>query len=170
VQGGGFSSGTLDLTVGESSANQLGGAGGTWTHANLALAAMAPGESVARLLTVGNGGSVALTYNATVVSSNNDLFNVSTPGLQLTVVEGASVGNTGAQATNTRAGTCTGGSSTALTNATVSTTATGLHGSVVSLAAGATRTYCVLAKLAATAPNAMQGKTTSLTFSFTAQQ
>ena len=68
---------------------------------------------MAELLTVGNGGSVALTYNATVVSSNNDLFNVTTPGLQLTVVEGATVGNTGTQAANNRVGTCTGGTATA---------------------------------------------------------
>ena len=69
VQGGGFSSGTLDLKVGESAADQLTGQGGSWTHTNLTLAAMAPGESVAKALTVGNGGSVALTYDATVVTT-----------------------------------------------------------------------------------------------------
>ena len=100
VQGGNISSGTLDLTVGDSSANQLSGPGGTWTYSTLTLAAMAPGESTAWPLTVGNGGSVALTYNATVVTSNNDLQN----GLQLTVVEGATVGNTGTQAANNRVG------------------------------------------------------------------
>lgn len=170
AQGGNFSSGTLDLTVGESSADQLSGPGGSWTHTNLALTAMAPGESVARSLTVGNGGSVLLTYNATVVTSNNDLFNATTPGLQLTVVEGATVGNTGTQASNNRIGTCTDGSATSLTNTDVSTSASGLHGSAVSLAAGASRTYCVLAKLATTSPNSMQGKTVTLTFSFNAQQ
>jgi predicted ribosomally synthesized peptide with SipW-like signal peptide len=170
VQGGGFSSGTLDLKVGESAADQLTGQGGSWTHTNLTLAAMAPGESVAKALTVGNGGSVALTYNATVVTTNNDLFNATTPGLQVTVVEGATVGNTGTQAANSRTGTCTGGTATSLTSTNVSTTASGLHGSVLSLASGATRSYCVLAKLATTAPNSMQGKTTSLTFSFNAQQ
>jgi len=170
VQSDGFSSGTLDLTVGEAAADQLAGQGGTWTHTNLALSAMAPGESVARLLTVGNGGSAQLSYNGTVVSSNNDLYNVGTPGLQLTVVEGAAVGNTGSQASSNRTGTCTGGSSTSLTNANVSTTASNLHASTVSLAASATRAYCVLAKLTSTAPNSMQGKTTTLTFSFSAQQ
>jgi predicted ribosomally synthesized peptide with SipW-like signal peptide len=170
VSGGGFSSGTLDLKVGETSADQLGGPGGSWAHTTLTLAAMAPGESVARSLTIGNGGSVALTYNATVVSSNNALFNASTPGLQLTVVEGATAGNTGVQASNNRVGTCGTGTATALTNANVSTTASGLHASPVSLAAGASRSYCVLARLATTAPNDMQGKTTALTFSFSAQQ
>ncbi len=166
VQGGNLSSGTLDLTVGESSAIQLSGQGGTWTHTNLALAAMAPGESVARDLTVGNGGSVALTYNGTVVTSNNDLQN----GLQLTVVEGATVGNTGTQAANNRAGSCTGGTATSLTNTNVSTAASNLHAAVVALASAATRTYCVRAALVGSAPNAMQGKTTVLTFSFSAQQ
>ncbi|HET9423661.1 MAG TPA: SipW-dependent-type signal peptide-containing protein [Nocardioides sp.] len=170
VQGGGFSSGTLDLKVGESAADQLPGQGGSWTHSTMTLGAMAPGESVARALTVGNGGSVALTYNATVVTSNNDLFNTGTPGLQVTVVEGATASNGGAQASNSRAGTCTGGTATSLTTTNVSTTASGLHGSAAALASGATRTYCVLAKLATTAPNSMQGKTTSLTFSFNAQQ
>jgi hypothetical protein len=131
---------------------------------------MAPGESVARLLTVGNGGSAQLSYNGTVVSSNNDLYNVGTPGLQLTVVEGAAVGNSGSQASSNRAGICTGGSSTSLTNANVSTTASNLHASTVSLATGATRSYCVLARLASTSPNTMQTKTTTLTFSFSAQQ
>ncbi len=166
VQGGGFTSGTLDLTVGESSANQLSGQGGTWTHTNLTLSAMAPGESVAKLLTVGNGGSVALTYNATVVTTNNDLQN----GLQLTVIDGATVGNTGTQAANNRAGTCTGGTGTSLTNTNVSTTASSLHSSAVALATGVTRTYCVRVALASSAPNSMQGKTTNLTFSFNAQQ
>lgn len=170
VDGGSISSGTLDLTVGASSANQLSGAGGTWTYSTLAVAAMAPGESMAFPLTVGNGGSTALTYTATVVSSNNDLFNVTTPGLQLTAVEGATVGNSGTQASNNRVGTCTGGSATALTSTNVSTTANGLHASSVSLAPAATRSYCLLVKLATTAPNGMQGKTTVLTFSFSAQQ
>ncbi len=166
VQGGNISSGTLDLTVGESSANQLSGPGGTWTYSTLTLAAMAPGESTAWPLTVGNGGSVALTYNATVVTSNNDLQN----GLQLTVAEGATVGNTGTQAANNRVGSCTGGTSTALTNTNVSTAASGLHAATVSLASAATRSYCVRALLLSSAPNAMQGKTTVLTFSFSAQQ
>lgn len=166
VDGGNLASGTLDLTVGESSANQLGGAGGTWTHSTLALAAMAPGESVARTLTVGNGGSVALTYNATVATSNNDLHN----GLQLTVVEGATAANTGTQAANNRSGTCTGGTATALTNTNLSTTASGLHPAAVPLASAATRSYCVRAALVTTAPNSMQGKTTALTFAFSAQQ
>ena len=170
VQGGEFSSGTLDLKVGEASADQLTGLGGSWAHTSLAVTAMAPGESLARSLTVGNGGSVALTYDGTVVTSNNDLFNATTPGLQLTVVDGATVGNTGTQAGNNRVGTCTGGSATSLTDANVSTAASALHASSVSLATGASKTYCVLVKLAATSPNSMQGKTTPLTFTFNAQQ
>ncbi len=166
VAGGDIASGTLDLTVGESSANQLSGPGGTWTHTTLALAAMAPGESLARALSVGNGGSVALAYNAAVVTSNNDLLN----GLQLTVVEGATVGNTGTQAANNRSGTCTGGTATALTSANVSTTASSLHAAPASLASAGVRTYCVRVLLVGTAPNAMQGKTTALTFSFNASQ
>ena len=170
VQGGSLSTGTLDLTVGESAPNQLTGQGGTWTHSTLTLGAMAPGESVARALTVGNGGSVALTYAATVTTSTNELYNVSAPGLQLTVLDGGTPTNTGAQATNNRTGTCTGGSATALSNTNVSTTASPLHGSTASLASGASRTYCVLARLATSAPNAMQGKSPFLTFTFSAQQ
>ena len=166
VQGGSFTSGTLDLTVGATSANQAIGLGVNWTYTALAFPAMAPGESMAWPLIVGNGGSVALTYDGTVVTSNNDLQN----GLQLTVVEGAAVGNAGTQTTNNRAGTCTGGTATALTNTNVSTAAANLHASAVSLASAATRSYCVRAALLTSAPNAMQGKTTVLTFSFSAQQ
>src|SRR5688500_795356 len=82
-----FSRGTLDLQVGVRAAAQLALHGGSWAHANRALPLMAPGESVAKALTVGNGGTVALTYNATVVSSNNGLFNLATPGLHVTVIE-----------------------------------------------------------------------------------
>lgn len=166
VTGGGFTSGTLDLRVGENAANQLAGPGGSWQHATLKLDAMAPGESVARALTVGNGGSVKLTYNATVTTSNNDLLNA----LQLTVVDGASVANTGSAATNNRVGTCTGGTATQLSASNVSMSPLPLLSAPATLTAGTSRTYCVLAQLAGTAPNEMQGKSATLTLAFSAAQ
>jgi len=172
VATGPFTTGTLDLTVGEGSANQLSGQGGTWTHTNLTLSAMSPGESVARQLVVSNGGTVPLRFNGTLVASNNDLYNTSTPGLQVTVVEGGSgPSNSGTQAAANRSGTC-GGTTTAtsLTNHNVSTTAANVHSALQQLNPSATKTYCVRVALASTSPNSMQGKSTVLTFAFNAQQ
>ena len=169
VDTGSFTTGNLDVMVGEDSAGQLGGQGGSWEHPTLSLSGMAPGESVARLLTVGNGGSIPLSLTGTVATSNGALSG--DDGLQVTVVQGATgVSNTGSIADNNRTGSCTGGSATSVTNTAVGTTAVSLHDSAVALAPDATKTYCVVAKLSAAAPNSMQGKSTSLTFSFGAEQ
>ena len=107
VESGSFTTGTLDLTVGETTAGQLDGPGGSWTHSALTLSDMAPGESVARLLTVGNDGSIPLTFTGTVATSTAALSG--TNGLEVTVVQRATgVANSGSAASADRAGTCTG--------------------------------------------------------------
>lgn len=169
VNSGAITSGTLDLTVGEAAANQLTGQGGTWTHSSLAIAGMAPGESIAKLLTVGNGGSIPLTYNGTVATSNNALFNATTPGLQVTIYKGSSTAtNANATAPN-RSGTCDG-TVTSVNGTNVSTTPIAINAANITLAASASTTYCVVAKLAAGSPNAMQGQSTTLQFVFNASQ
>jgi hypothetical protein len=57
-----------------------------------------------------------------------------------------------------------------MTDTNVSTTPSNLLTSAGALAASATRSYCVLVKLATSAPIGMMGKTTALTFTFSAQQ
>ncbi|WP_376707694.1 SipW-dependent-type signal peptide-containing protein [Nocardioides alcanivorans] len=53
VTSGSFATGTLDLRVGEASADQLGGQGGSWQHASLTLSDLAPGRASPRCSRLG---------------------------------------------------------------------------------------------------------------------
>lgn len=180
VASGNFQTGTLDLKVGEAAADQLAGqTTQPWTHASLAMGNMTPGESVARLINIQNAGSVALKYTPTLAATNNDLTN--NDGLKITVVRLTQpvtstmtneLTNTGNEAAGTRAGACpTTGASTLLNsiNPPAAASPTNLHAQET-LTAGQKATYCVLVKLPASAPNSLQGKTTSLNFVFPAVQ
>ncbi|SDS29087.1 SipW-dependent-type signal peptide-containing protein [Microlunatus soli] len=168
VSAGSFETGTLDLTVGEKSADQLAGQGGSWQHADLSLSDMAPGESVARMLTVGNGGSIALSYNGTVRTGQSL---AGADGLVVSVVEDATAAtNTGTQAAANRQGSCTGGSATSVAGDAIGTDPRTIHSTAVDLAPDASKTYCVIVKLSADAPNAMQSKSSTVTVDFNAEQ
>jgi alternate signal-mediated exported protein len=170
IQGGTLTSGTLDLLVGENVADQLVGQGGTWVHASLSLNGMVPGESVARMLTVKNGGSARLNVNGTLATDTNALTGSNT-GLQVTVVQDAtSATNSGAVGNNDRTGVCVGGTATQLTGNSVSTASLPLLSGPVSLPSGAEKKYCVMAKLANSSPDGMQGKSVTLTLTFNAGQ
>jgi len=168
VQSATFTTGTLDLQVGENSADQLAGQGGTWNHSSLALTDLTPGESVARMLTVGNGGSMPLDHTGSVSTSNGNLSGAG--GLELTVTAGATATNTGTHEGNDRVGTCTGGTATAITGMGIGTTATPINSAPITLAPGAATRYCVVATLPPDAPNTMQGKATAVVFTFQAAQ
>lgn len=169
VQTGTFGTGTLDMRVGEVAADQLSGQGGTWTHSGLTLTTMAPGESVAQLLTVGNTANTNFTYNGTVATTNGTLSGAN--GLQLTIVKDATdVTNSGAHANNDRVGGCVGGTPTSVTNTGVGTAPVTINAAPISLTSGVKTTYCVLATLPADAPNAMQGQSTNIVFNFQADQ
>lgn len=169
VESGSFATGTLDLRVGDEAADQLGGQGGTWQHSALALNDLAPGESVAARITVGNGGSIPLAYTAAVSSVDEALSGPN--GLKVTVVEGATgVTNTGSHGANDRFGTCEGGTPTAATDAPVNTSVTAISDAPIALAPGARTTYCVVARLSSDAPNSMQSKTSKIVFTFDAEQ
>lgn len=168
VNTGPIKTGTLDLKVGVSAADQLPAQGGTWTYDALTITDLLPGESVAARFVVGNGGSTPLKYTGTVATTNNLLFNATSPGLQVTVTTGGTASNSGTKASGNRTGTCTG-TATAVTNTGVSTTPASI-GAATTLQPTATTAYCVVAKLATTATNDMQGKTTALTFVFNATQ
>lgn len=169
VESGTFATGTLDLRVGENAADQLGGQGGTWNHASLTLNDLAPGESVAQMLTIGNAGSIPLDYTIGVNTVDDALSGPN--GLQITVVQDATgAGNTGSHGANDRVGSCQGGAPTAATDAPVSTSGTDVHGVPVALASGGTRSYCVVATLAKDAPNTMQANSTKLVVAIEAEQ
>lgn len=162
VNAGGFTSGTLDITVN----GQLSGQGGTTAIANLALANITPGESVAASFPIANVGTTPLTYNLTGTGSG-DLAVAN--GLQYLVVFGTTATNSGTSTAGNRTGAC--GSTTAtdanttLLNATAATLASNR-----ALAPGASENVCVIARLNFQAPNALQNKAGNAQLLFDAKQ
>lgn len=171
VQTGSFASGTFDLQLGPDTGTYLlEGQGGTWTFAVLELADVAPGESVAKNIVIKNGGSTTLRFDGTARSTTNDL----SPHLKVSTVPNANAGNTGAKDTVTRAGSCTGGTASWWTDEVMSTTSTAIvknqTPAYVTLLPGAHLQVCMLVKLDAATPTTYQGKTTTITATFSAVQ
>lgn len=168
VESGSFITGTLDLQVGQDAADQLSGQGGSWQHTGLSLDNLAPGESVAQQITVGNSGSIPLAYTGSISTTDDTLSGAD--GLRVSIFDSAAASNAGTSAANDRVGTCTGGTATAIADTPVSTVATALTEAPVALASGATKTYCAVVTLSAAAPNTMQAASTTVLFSFEAAQ
>jgi predicted ribosomally synthesized peptide with SipW-like signal peptide len=126
-------------------------------YTTLNLATMVPGNSVAAVLTIKNGGTASLKYTATSASTNADGKGLAA-ALTLKVTGDAAVTGTSPSAT------CAG---TALTG-----TGTTLGGSLVTtgrlLAAGASESLCIQIALPTTALSALQGGTTNITLGFNA--
>lgn len=163
-----FTSGRLDVTLND----QLAGAvnnGGTTSDVDFKLADMIPGESFARTVKVGNGGTVGFTYTAKA-------WNTGTlaSALRWTVVAGSTASNAGTLAAGDRVGTCSAGTTTA-TTVTLGTSA-GTATTVITPKRTITATapifenVCVIARLDINAGNALQGTTASATFTFNAVQ
>jgi predicted ribosomally synthesized peptide with SipW-like signal peptide len=172
VTSGSISSATLDLTAGPSTGSEfLTGTGpNNWTYSALTLTDMVPAESVSTTVVVRNSGTAPLRFNATVRSTTNDLTSAS-QGLQVVIFDNSSAGTqTGTQAAGNRAGPCTGG--TQVFSGFVSTTASAnvLPSDVPLATAGATRSLCIQLVLDASAPNSLQGKTTTIVLSLSAAQ
>lgn len=166
-----FQTGTLDLKVGEKVADGAPGQGGVWTHTALGLDNLTPGESVAKLVTVRNDGSIPLKYTGKVSTTTAELFEAKL-GLQVTIKMGSSAANnSGSLLQLDRAGSCVGGSNTEIVDTSVSQAAAQFHKTTaISLPIGSTTTYCVLVKLPSSAPNTMQGSSTKLNIVFDAVQ
>ncbi|QPZ37671.1 SipW-dependent-type signal peptide-containing protein [Paramicrobacterium chengjingii] len=169
VSGGGFSSGTLDVAVGDAAADQLTGPGGSWTHASLSLDGALPGESVARTVTVGNAGSVPLALDASATIPDGALASTDGSGLLLTVSVGGEPVNTGTAATGDRHGVCSGGVSV-LVDAPLSSAETSLGIDGVRLSPEEETSLCVSIGLSPAAPNSMQGASTTVAISVEAKQ
>lgn len=146
VPGVAVQSGTLDLTLD----GQLLGADGVRTLPELALPDAIPGESVARTVTVGNAGNVALVWRATVGATGG-----LAPYLTITTALGGTAQNTGTAAQGTRRGNCQGGTPTVPADRT--------------LAAGASEVWCLVVELAADAPSSAQGTTADISIAFQAR-
>lgn len=171
VQTGSFTSGTFDLQLGPDTSNLLlGGQGGTWSFAVLELADVSPGESVAKNIVFKNAGSTTLRFTGTAATSTDEL----SPRLLITTRPNADAGNTGTRAAVDRTGSCTGGTFNWWTNEALSTTSTSVIRNQtpahVTLAPGATLQVCMLVTLDPAAPNTYQGRTTTITSTFSAVQ
>ncbi|WP_148615016.1 TasA family protein [Nocardioides rubriscoriae] len=161
---GSFSAGTLDITVNGQLAGQANN-GGSTTVASLTLGSMVPGESIAATFPVANNGSVPLTYNLTGTGSGGLAV---TNGMQYSVTFGGTATNTGSAATGNRAGSC--GAVATDTNTTLLTSTASTFATARALAAGASDTVCVVARLSSQAPNALQGLSGTASLVFDSKQ
>lgn len=149
VNGAKFTAGTIDLKVN----NQDTVAG----YTTLNLSTMVPGNSMAGVLTIRNGGTAPLKYTALTTATNADGKNLR--GNLVVKVTGAA-STTGTSPAMTCGGTTVTGSQTSLNGSLLSTSRL--------LAAGASETLCVQISLPTTASTTLQGATTDVVFTFNA--
>lgn len=159
ISGSTFTAGTLDLQVNNADA---------YATTTLGMTGMAPGSSSAEVLTVKNNGSAVLKYTITggLTGTNAADYNTAgANGLLLTI----SVGGT-----RTASGTnfvCSGG--TVIVNAVplTSTTTTPIiatrRGPLATTGPTQTEALCFSVKLSDNAPNSLQTKTATATFTAT---
>ena len=161
VSGTTFTTGSFDLKVNNQDA--VSNASGSLT-----MAAMAPGNSSAQILTVNNAGTVPLKWTLAAQLGGTDaaLYN-SAGALKLTVKTGATVSGSGNSAT------CSGGTVVG-TATTLSTTAANVVNTPQpttagsGLAAGGSTPLCFEVDFDSSAPSTLQTKTTTATFTFSA--
>lgn len=168
-----FEVGTLDLLLGSredgTDTYLLEGQGGKWEFTIRHLHDVAPGESVAMNLLIKNGGSTALTFDASARTSTDDL----SPYLLVTTRPNASANNTGTRNAVNRTGSCSGGQSNWWTDVPLDSTARGVLPSgmpTYTLQGGEHLQVCLLVTFSAAAPSTLQGQTTTVTALFEAEQ
>jgi predicted ribosomally synthesized peptide with SipW-like signal peptide len=144
-----FSAGTLDLKLGTLPAGPFTD---TVALTTLDMAAMYPGASKAGMITASNSGTVPLSY--TLAGTGTGTLGAA---LKVSVYSGGAATNVAS--TGTCSGTLLGTTDLPLTGTLISSART--------LPAASTENLCLLVKLPATAPNTLQGTTTTATFTFT---
>jgi predicted ribosomally synthesized peptide with SipW-like signal peptide len=149
VPGTALTAGRLDLTVNNDADDAV-------TITGLTLTGMAPGNSVATVLTVRNVGTVPLRYLATTVASDDGKHLAAAVTVRVTSASAV----TGSAPSASCSGSVVAGTATNLTQSLVSTGRT--------LAPSASETLCVQATLPANAPGTLQTASTTVTFTFTA--
>lgn len=145
-----FSSGTVDLTTAP-------------TSSVISFSTMAPGDMTVAPLTVANSGSLETRYAVRSSATNTD-----SKGLASALVTTIKTG-----VTCTAAGFDTGGTvlySGTLGAVAIGDPAQGAQAGDRILAAAASESLCIRAQLPLSAPNTVQGASTSATFDFTAEQ
>lgn len=144
-----FSAGTLDLKLGTLPEGPFTD---TVALTTLDMAAMYPGASKAGMISVSNSGTVPLAYTL-AGAATGDLGTA----LTVSVYEGGAATNEAN--TGTCSGTLLGSADLPLVGALISSART--------LPAASAENLCLLVKLPATAPNTLQGTTSTATFTFT---
>jgi predicted ribosomally synthesized peptide with SipW-like signal peptide len=143
-----FSAGTLDLKLGTLPEGPFTD---TVALTSLNMSAMYPGASKAGMVTVSNSGTVPLAY--TLAGTGTGTLGT---GLKVSVYAGGTATNVGTT------GTCSG---TLLGTADLPLIGT-LISSARSLPAASSESLCLLVKLPTTAASALQGTTSTATFTF----
>lgn len=149
VTGSTFSTGKVDLKVNDGDTNV--------TVSTLSLAGMVPGTSAAGTMRVLNNGTVPLKYAAAATATNADGKNLAGALVMRVVYYGSVTGTAPNQ-------TC--GASNAFAGSGSSLNGPVL-GTSLKLNPGGSDVFCIEVSLPANAPSALQGATTTATFTFT---
>lgn len=168
---GGFTFGTLDLTVGATpgASTQLPGTGGIFEYSNITVSNLLPGESIARPFAVKNSGDAGFTYNGSVFTVSNDLV-ATNSGLRVAIYSGGTPTDAGTEAGGNRSGTCVGGVLLKDQAVSMATNTVNVAPADIRLAPGATQAHCVIVLLHPDSPSTMQRKITQLTIKLNAKQ
>lgn len=159
-----FTLGKLDL--------QVNGSDNISDFASLDASGLFPGQAVAGIVTVGNTGSVPLTYWVSAAGTNPDSRNL-VGSLQVKVTTDTDTNGT---APNVRCPGATIASTSTLTTTDTAASPSPVVGTATvrrptpSLAAGASEKLCVEVALSATAPSTVQGGSSVVTLTFHAEQ
>lgn len=151
-----FTTGSVDIGV-------------TPATAAITMATMAPGDTVTAPLTVSNDGSLAQRYSVLSTTDATDA-NFLAAQLQMTIKTGVTAcTNAGFTATGTSVRAAGVLGSTAGTKV-IGDPAAGAQTGDRTLAAGASEVLCIQVSLPSATGNSYQGKTTTATFRFDAEQ
>ncbi|MBC9225302.1 hypothetical protein H9L21_06715 [Aeromicrobium senzhongii] len=139
-----------------------------WNYSVLQLDNVSPGESVAMELHLRNVGTTPLTFTGVGTSASNDLGT----HLKASTWLGAAARNDGTREAVNRKGHCDNGTEAWWAGHALSTTPAHVtpNNRAVSLVPGASIQVCILAGLAAEAPNSIQGKSTTIKVVLTGKQ
>jgi len=179
IQNSTFTTGTVDLDLSDSNETNAD----DLATSDLTLSAMAPGDQVQpdNGITARNNGSLNLRYALYAKATDADSKHLKDQ-LEITIREpdtsGANSGESPVLQCNDFDGTAIYGATTNFDGSAVADTYVAIFGDSVSgahagdraLTASASEVLCFRVKLATTAPNSVQGATTTLTFEFRAEQ
>jgi len=158
-----FTTGTLDIKLGDGSATPSDS-----VTASVAFNAMAPGDSVTRPVVVSNAGTNALRYAISSAATNADSKALK-DSLAL-VVKTADVTTPGTPCDNFDGTQLYSGDLDSTAGKILGDSTSGAQTGDRTVAAGATETLCFQVSLALSAGNSLQGAATTATFTFDAEQ